>query len=70
MQITFDIKDQSIIKALKEEFHTDDVTVALDRLLHRFKYNNEYRMAKEIAGALQEVKEGKTEDVQALLDEL
>ncbi len=56
MQITFDIKDQTIIKALKEEFHTDDLAVALDKLLYRFKYNNEYRMAKEIAGSLSERK--------------
>ena len=70
MQITLDIKDQTIIKALKEEFHTEDLAVALDKLLHRFKYNNEYRIAKEIEDSLQEVKEGKTRDVQALLDEL
>ena len=56
MQITFDIKDQTIIKALKEEFHTDDLAVVLDKLLYRFKYNNEYRMAKEIAGSLSERK--------------
>jgi len=70
MQITFDIKDQTIVKALKEEFHTDDLAVALDKLLYRFKYKNEYKIAKEIAGSLQEVKEGKTQDVKALLDEL
>jgi len=56
MQITLDIKDQTIIKALKEEFHTEDLAVALDKLLYRFRYNNEYRMPKEIAGSLSERK--------------
>lgn len=42
MQITIDIKDQNIISELKEEFHTEDLTVALGELLNRFKYKDEY----------------------------
>lgn len=70
MQITIDIKDQNIINRLKEEFHTEDLTVALDKLLYRFKYKNEYKIANDILTSIKEVKEGKSRDIKELLDEL
>ncbi len=55
MQITIDTKDKNIIQELKDEFHTEDIVVALEKLLHRFKYKHEYKIANDILTSLNEV---------------
>jgi len=70
MQITIDIKDQNIISSLKEEFQTQDLSIAIDKLLHRFKYKDEYKLANDILTSFHDVKKGNTRDIKELLNEL
>jgi hypothetical protein len=69
MQITLNI-DEVTSNDLKREFHTENIEKAVQNLIDQFRFRSENRIASEIETALFEVKNGKTEPIEELLNEL